>query len=136
MLGPRRDMPRIHASLDLATSSSISEAFPLVLGEAMACGVPCVATDVGDSALIVGTTGKIVPSRDPAALAAGWAELLCLDAAARANLGIAARRRVVESFDLTAVTRRYESVYEAVVSNAAKAEQLTIAPAQTAVQIG
>jgi glycosyltransferase involved in cell wall biosynthesis len=116
LLGPRRDMPRIHASLDLATSSSISEAFPLVLGEAMACGVPCVATDVGDSALIIGETGKIVPPRDPAALAAGWAELLSIDSAARTDLGLAARRRVVERFDLTAVTQRYEAVYDDVLS--------------------
>jgi glycosyltransferase involved in cell wall biosynthesis len=117
LLGPRRDMPRIHASLDICTSSSISEAFPLVLGEAMACGVPCVATDVGDSALILGDTGKVVPPRDPAALAAGWAALLSIGAAARAELGIAARRRVIELFDLTSVTRRYEAIYDSVISS-------------------
>ncbi len=116
LLDPRRDMPRIHASLDLATSSSISEAFPLVLGEAMACGVPCVATNVGDSALILGETGRIVPPRYPAALAGGWAALLSMDRAARADLGLTARRRIVERFDLTAVTRRYEAVYDQLAS--------------------
>lgn len=119
LLGPRRDMPRIQASLDVATSSSISEAFPLVLGEAMACGVPCVATDVGDSALILGNTGKIVPPRDPAALAAGWAALLSMDPTARTQLGLASRRRVCELFNLNAVTRRYEAVYDTFASAAA-----------------
>jgi glycosyltransferase involved in cell wall biosynthesis len=131
LLGPRRDMPRIHASLDIETSSSISEAFPLVLGEAMACGVPCVATDVGDSSLIIGDTGKLVPPRDPAALAAGWDALLSMDPGARAALGLAARRRVVERFDLTAVTRRYEAVYEGVLrsmSAAAIAPQIDHEP--------
>lgn len=111
LLGPRSDVPRIFAALDIATSSSISEAFPLAVGEAMACGVPCVATDVGDSALMIGTTGKIVPPANPAALMAGWKDLLALDPAARAQLGIASRNRVRELFDLDAVTRRYEAVY-------------------------
>jgi glycosyltransferase involved in cell wall biosynthesis len=112
LLGPRRDVARIYAALDVATSASISEAFPLVLGEAMACGVPCVATDVGDSALIVGPAGRIVPARNPDALAAAWAELLDLDPAARARLGAAGRDRVRDLFDLRSVTRRYEALYD------------------------
>jgi glycosyltransferase involved in cell wall biosynthesis len=112
LLGPRRDVPRIFAALDIATSSSISEAFPLAVGEAMSCGVPCVATDVGDSALMIGSTGKIVPPSNPAALAAGWKALLSLDGGARAGLGAASRRRVREMFDLDAVTRRYEILYD------------------------
>jgi glycosyltransferase involved in cell wall biosynthesis len=112
LMGPRRDVARIYTALDVATSSSISEAFPLVLGEAMACGVPCVATDVGDSALIVGPTGRIVPARNPDALAAAWAELLDLDPAARARLGATGRNRVRELFDLGSVTRRYEALYD------------------------
>jgi glycosyltransferase involved in cell wall biosynthesis len=112
LLGMRRDAARIHAALDVATSSSISEAFPLAVGEAMACGVPCAVTDVGDSARIVGPTGRVVPPRDPAALAGAWADLLGMGVAARAELGAAARQRVRELFDLGAVTRRYEDLYE------------------------
>lgn len=112
LLGARRDVARIHASLDVATSSSISEAFPLVVGEAMACGTPCVVTDVGDSALVVGPTGRVVPPKDPAALAAAWGEMLALGPAGRTTLGLAARQRVRERFDLRAVTRRYEALYE------------------------
>jgi glycosyltransferase involved in cell wall biosynthesis len=115
LLGPRRDVARIHAALDIATSSSLSEAFPLAVGEAMACGVPCVATDVGDSARMIGKTGMIVPPGDPGALAAGMAELLGMGAAGRARLGADARQRVRELFDLGAVTRRYEGLYHELV---------------------
>jgi glycosyltransferase involved in cell wall biosynthesis len=69
LLGQRPDVARIHASLDIATSSSISEAFPLAVGEAMACGVPCVATDVGDSRMMIGDTGRVVPASQSPALA-------------------------------------------------------------------
>ena len=112
LLGPRRDVPRLQAGLDLATSSSVSEAFPLAIGEAMACGVPCVATDVGDSASIVGETGRVVPPRNPRALAAAWEELLALAPDARRRLGQAARLRVQERYGLAATTRRYEDLYE------------------------
>ena len=57
LLGERNDMSRITAALDIASSSSSSEAFPNVIGEAMSCGIPCVVTDVGDSAWLVGDTG-------------------------------------------------------------------------------
>jgi len=111
LLGPRRDVPRLTAALDVATSASISEAFPLAVGEAMACAVPCVATDVGDSALMIGDTGRTVPPSNPAALAEAWRQLLTLSAEARASLGQSARARVTHLFDLDAVTRRYESLH-------------------------
>ena len=114
LLGPRRDVPRLYAAMDLNVSSSVSEAFPLAIGEAMACGVPCVATDVGDSALIIGDTGRIVPPGDSDALARAIIDLLTLTPQAREHLGTSARARVRELFDLTAVTRRYEAVYEEV----------------------
>ncbi len=63
--------PRFLAGLDVAVSSSYSEGFPNVVGETMACGTPCVVTDAGDSARIVGGTGRVVPPRDPEPLARG-----------------------------------------------------------------
>lgn len=62
--GTRSDMPFVYNALDIATSSSYGEGFPNVIGEAMACGVPCVVTDVGDSALIVGESGIVVPPKN------------------------------------------------------------------------
>jgi glycosyltransferase involved in cell wall biosynthesis len=108
-------VPRVLAGLDVLASSSVSEAFPLAVGEAMACGVPCVATDVGDSALMVGQAGRIVPPGDPVALAEGLNEVLGMGGEERARLGEIGRRRVREMFDLEAVTRRYEGLYEALV---------------------
>ena len=118
LLGPRRDVPRLFAALDVAASSSISEAFPLAVGEAMACGVPCAATDVGDSALMIGQTGKVVPARDSEALAKAFDELLSLSPEAREHLGRCARARICELFDLDAVSARYHALYEQVVRHA------------------
>ena len=118
LLGPRRDVTRINAALDVATSSSMSEAFPLAIGEAMSCGVPCVATDVGDSAMIIGPAGRIIPPRDPLALAEAWLDILTLDLNHRRRLGLAARRRICDLFDLGAVTRRYELLYDQLLGTA------------------
>lgn len=67
--GEQSDMSAVYNSLDLLCLSSVSESFPNVVCEAMACGVPCVVTDVGDATDIVGQTGRVVPPRDAAALA-------------------------------------------------------------------
>lgn len=117
-LGRRDDIPRLMASLDVLVSSSFSEGFPNVLGEAMACGIPCAVTDVGDSAAIVGDTGRIVRSGDMAALAAAMDELLALDPVVRAATGDRARLRVKEHFEIGRVVRRYEDYYERLAQSA------------------
>jgi len=117
LLGEREDMPRLLAALDLATCSSRSEGFPNVLAEAMACGVPCVSTDVGDARLIIGDTGVIVAPGDPVALADAWKRLLALDLVERRRLGEAGRKRIAKHFELSQIVRRYEALYESVVSS-------------------
>jgi len=117
LLGERRDIDRILPSLDLVTlSSAFGEGFPNVLGEAMACGVPCVSTDVGDAAAIVGDTGTIVAPRDPVALAVAWQQMMALGPEGRAALGADARRRIERHFSLSIVAAQYEAFYERITA--------------------
>lgn len=119
LLGTRHDMPRLMAACDLITSSaSVGEAFPLVLGEAMACGVPCVTTDVGDSATLVGPTGHVVAPRDSDGMAAAWDAVLGMPADERRRLGQLARQRIVSHFPLSACASAYGALYEDVQSAA------------------
>jgi glycosyltransferase involved in cell wall biosynthesis len=111
LLGLRQDMPHLFSGMDIATTASISEAFPVVIGEAMACETPCVVTDVGDSALIVGKTGLVVEPRDPEALAQAWRRLIEGGPSLRRRLGIAGRERVREFFALSTIVERYQAIY-------------------------
>ena len=111
LLGRRSDLPRLTAALDIATSSSLAEGFPNAIGEAMACGIPCVVTDVGDSAWIVGDTGKVVPSGNSEALAKACLELIECGETRRSELGIAARCRAEDRFNLPTIVRQYEDLY-------------------------
>src|SRR5205807_10294320 len=90
LLGRRDDIPRLTAALEIATSSSVGEAFSNAIGEAMACAVPCAVTDVGDSAWIVGDTGRVIQPGDPEALANSWLELIKVGEECRRQLGLAA----------------------------------------------
>lgn len=112
LLGRREDIPRLLAALDIATSASAyGEGFSNAVGEAMACGVPCVVTDVGDTAWIVGDTGRVVPPGSPEALAEAWERLLDMDRGERKRLGEKARARVAENFEINNVVRRFEDFY-------------------------
>jgi glycosyltransferase involved in cell wall biosynthesis len=122
LLGARDDMHRLTAALDVAlVSSAFGEAFPLVVGEAMACAVPCVVTDVGDAAFMVGDGGRVVPARDPAALAEAALELLTQRPQERAALGQRARERIASEFELSAVVARYADLYDEVLAGMAQA---------------
>ena len=115
LLGERRDVPRLMAALDLLALSSWSEGFPNVVGEAMACAVPCVVTDVGDAAWVVGDTGRVVAARDPQALASACGELIELDRVDRGALGHAARARVEREFGLDQIASQYQLLYREVL---------------------
>jgi len=112
MLGKRADTAQLFAALDVATlSSAQGEGFPNVLGEAMLCGTPCVATDVGDAAIIVRATGCIVPPRAPRALAEAWRHMIELDVGARRALGLAARAHILKHYEITSVAHQYIETY-------------------------
>lgn len=112
LLGQREDIYRLDAALDiLAMSSVFGEGFPNVVAEAMACGVPCAVTDVGDAAFLVADTGRVVPPRDPAAMADAWMTLVRSGAEYRHRLGESARRRVVDNFSIEKTVITYEALY-------------------------
>jgi len=112
LLGRRDDMPRLMASLDVLASSSYGEAFPNVLGEAMASGVPCVVTDAGDSAEIVGETGRVMQTGDMQGLAKHIVELLRLPESEKTALGLQTRARIEACYEIGLVARSYEDFYE------------------------
>jgi glycosyltransferase involved in cell wall biosynthesis len=116
LLGVRSDMPHVSAALDVLVSSSVIEGFPNVVGEAMACAVPCVVTNVGESARIVADTGWVVPPSNPALLAAAINEAVRLPPAERAALGQRARQRIIDRYSLARIGERYCECYRAVLA--------------------
>ncbi|MDZ8238330.1 MAG: glycosyltransferase [Nostoc sp. ChiQUE01a] len=104
----RADMPAIYNALDIIASSSYTEGFPNVIGEAMACGVPCVVTDVGDSALIVGNLDVIVPPKNPEALQTAIEKLIervNINACDRTKI----RQRIVDHFSVAKLALKTEA---------------------------
>ncbi len=114
LLGPRSDLERLYPALDMLTLSSRGEGFPNVLGEAMACGVPCVATDVGDVAHLIGKEGLTAPAGQPAALAQAWRQILALTPHQRATMAARARQRICSQFSIQTMQARYEQLYQGI----------------------
>jgi glycosyltransferase involved in cell wall biosynthesis len=112
LAGERKDVPICLSAIDVFCLHSRNEGFPNVLAEAMAMGLPCVTTDVGDAAMLLGDCGHVVPKQDAAALAQGVARLLQLDPAARQALGRRARARVLAQFTIATTRAGFEAVYQ------------------------
>jgi glycosyltransferase involved in cell wall biosynthesis len=112
LLGQRTDVPVCLAAMDLFCMSSRTEGFPNVVGEAMAMGVPCVVTDVGDAAMLVSDTGRAVPKEDSAALARGLLELIGMAPDQRLQLGMRARARIYSTFTMAHSREQFEALYQ------------------------
>lgn len=106
----RPDPERVYPALDIFSLSSRTEACPMTVMEAMACGVPCVTTDVGDCALLLEGAGRVAPARQPEALEQAWEQVLAAPPATDA-----VRQLAVERFDIGVAARAYERVYREVV---------------------
>ncbi len=112
LLGTRGDIPACMAAMDVFVLPSRSEGFPNVVGEAMAMGVPCVVTDVGDAALLVGKTGEVVVPENAEALSIAICRLLALPDSERRSLGRQARSRIEAEFSMGCALERFAAVYE------------------------
>jgi glycosyltransferase involved in cell wall biosynthesis len=120
LVGRRSDIPAIMNALDLLVlPSAYGEAFPNVVAEAMACGTPVTATDVGDSASIIGNTGWVVPPRDSGALADAIAKALgeLGDSNACARRQAACRERIVTNFTQDRMVAKYNAIWREATSS-------------------
>jgi glycosyltransferase involved in cell wall biosynthesis len=121
-VGQMRDVNAAFNAFDIATlSSAFGEGFPNVIGEAMACGVPVVATEVGDAPQIVGEFGEIAPAGQPEALCAGWRRLR-QRLAQEPELGKAARDAIVTNYSLDAMVQRTDQVLQQLAAGRSAAD--------------
>lgn len=119
LLDQRDDIPAIMNALDIHLLSSFTEGFPNVLCEAMACGTPCVTTDVGDAAMIVGNTGWVVPPRDARALADATLQAINekKNTLAWQQRELTAQQRIVDNFSIQTMVNNYHKVWELDIDN-------------------
>ena len=114
LLGERSDTPRLFAAFDVACMTSVwGEGFPNVVGEAMACGTPCVATDIGEARNLIGSTGRVIPPRNPEVMAGAILELLLSTSETRRTVGEAARSVIASRYSLSQNGAEYASLYRA-----------------------
>jgi glycosyltransferase involved in cell wall biosynthesis len=119
MLGPQANIPRLMNTLDVHILSSLGEAFPNVVAEAMACGTPCVATDAGDARRIMDGHGWVAPIGDDVALAAAMAQAMderSADAERWESRRVAARAHIVATYSLESMTRGFSDTWRQVLS--------------------
>jgi glycosyltransferase involved in cell wall biosynthesis len=109
-LGLRTDVPRLTAALDVSCLASFGEAFGNVLGEALACGVPCVSSDVGVAAEMIAGAGKVVPVGNPQAFAQALLDVLQLDVAQRRVLAAEAVLRMLQDFEIGNIVKVYSKM--------------------------
>lgn len=117
-LGERLDVDRLTPGFDVAISSSAhSEGFSNVIAEAMAAGVPTLATDVGDAAKILDDPARVMAPRDADALATAVLDVLRLSSEERAQLGDRDRQRIKDKFEMAAISARYRELWDNLCSS-------------------
>ncbi|MCM2319611.1 MAG: glycosyltransferase [Pseudomonas sp.] len=112
LLGERRDIPACLKAMDIFCLHSRTEGFPNALGEAMTLGLPCVATNAGDAAYLLGDTGTTVPPRDSQALADGLEKLIRLDHQQRQELGRKSQNRINNNFTIAQTSEKFLQIYD------------------------
>ena len=116
LLGNRTDLVKVNSSFDVSVLFSHGEGFPNAIGEAMSCGVPCIVSDVGDSAFLVDSTGLVVKPNDIAQLTLSMEKMLLMPRTDLDLLGTQARARIIQEFSLKSISQKYENIYlEAVI---------------------
>ncbi len=116
LLGEREDIVAINCGLDLATiASAYGEGFPNVVAEAMATETPCVVTDVGDAARMLGDMGAVIPPDAPDKLATAWRKFIQMEPAQLQAEGRQARRRIAENYSLDKVVSQFDSLYRKLI---------------------
>lgn len=111
LLGQRTDIADVMNAFDVIACTSTSEGFSNVIGEAMSCGVPCVATDVGDNATLVGPGGSIVAAGDADALLTELIRMVEMPPELFQELKIRARTHILKNFAIEDVAYRYEKLF-------------------------
>lgn len=120
LLGERKDIYCLLNAMDIfSLTSSRGEGFPNAIGEAMACGIPCIATDVGDVPLIIGKTGRVlqVLEATPSALAFAWLEWINAGEVWRKELGLRAMQRIRKHYNIHAIATQYQNIYKELVNH-------------------
>jgi glycosyltransferase involved in cell wall biosynthesis len=116
LLGERHDVPVCLSAMDVYCMPSRTEGFPNGLGEAMAMGLPCVATLVGDTAVLAGDTAILVPPEDAQALARGLSTIVAMSKKQREQMGRLVRERVMAEFSIGKARERFDAVYRGLLS--------------------
>jgi glycosyltransferase involved in cell wall biosynthesis len=116
LLGERTDVPQCLVAMDIFCLHSRTEGFPNVLAEAMAMGLPCVTTDVGDAAMLLADAGVVVPKGNAVALALGVGKLLALEQGALHKLGMQAKGRVEAEFSMKRAREQFEDIYRTMLN--------------------
>lgn len=112
LLGQRADIADVMNVFDVTVCTSTSEGFSNVIGEAMSCGVPCAATDVGDNARLVGLGGRIVPAGDAVSLAAAITHMIEMSPLSFQELRERARTQIIENFAIENIAHRYKELFD------------------------